>query len=111
VSGQPQRLAVTATIEPPAYTGRSATRVENPERIDALAGSRLVLSLAGGTTRWRVRFGADVIQPSTDGPAGSISLVLRQSGYLAIEPTDGAVNAQGGSCRYRCSWTAHPRSR
>ena len=57
-------LTVSATITPPSYTREASRTVQNPERIEALQGSRLRLTVPGGGT-WRVRFGPDYSRRST----------------------------------------------
>ena len=73
--------AIAATITAPSYLGGAVQTLTNPERIEAVAGSRLSLSI-GGTGSWRTRLGAHEI-PRTPGRASS--LVLSESSYLAIE--------------------------
>ena len=62
--------------------------MQNPERIEALQGSRLSLTVQGGGT-WRVRFGADALDAQGSGGATVVELPLSRSGYLAIERADG----------------------
>ena len=80
-------LTVSATIVPPAYTREASRTQQNPERIEALQGSRLHLTVAGGGT-WRVRFGAEALTAAESGGARSVDLPLTRSGYLAIERAD-----------------------
>jgi Domain of unknown function (DUF4175) len=70
-------LSIVATITPPVYTGLTPRTLANPERIDAVQGSALRLSIEGGGA-WRVRFMNDRLTGET--------LTLTRSGYLAIEP-------------------------
>jgi hypothetical protein len=77
-SRQPRgSLAIVATITPPSYTGESPRTIANPDRIDALQGSVLRLSITSDGA-WRVRF--------MNEPLNDATLTLTQSGYLAIEP-------------------------
>src|SRR5690606_10371197 len=50
---------VTATLTPPAYLNAPESRRQDPERIEAIAGTRLVVAVAGGDSAWRVRLGSD----------------------------------------------------
>jgi hypothetical protein len=85
---RPSGMTVMATIASPMYAGGRAQTFENPERLEALAGSRLDL-VVRGAGRWRVRFGSRTLdqRSSTDGAA--VQLVLAESGYLAVEPAEG----------------------
>ena len=78
---------LVATIVPPAYTQEATKTLENPERIEALQGSRLNLTIRGSGT-WRVRFGNNALDASVSGDTTIVDLELLQSGYLAIEPVD-----------------------
>ncbi|HET7219706.1 MAG TPA: hypothetical protein VFJ02_16735, partial [Vicinamibacterales bacterium] len=77
-------LVVVASILPPAYTREPLRTLENPDRIDAIAGSRLRLVLRSRDA-WRVRLGHDEVrlQRVEGGAAGEVSLA--ESGYLAFE--------------------------
>ena len=88
-SGAP---AVLATIVPPAYTHEPARTFRNPERIEAVQGSRLSLTVRGGGA-WRVRFGTDALVATVSGDATVVDLTLSRSGYLAIEPQDRDASA------------------
>ncbi len=80
-------LTVSATIIPPDYTRETSRTVQDPERIEALQGSRLRLTMPGGG-RWRVRFGTEALTADESGGAASVDLPLARSGYLAIERAD-----------------------
>ena len=84
--------AVLATIVPPAYTHEAARTFENPERIEAVQGSRLSLTVRGGGA-WRVRFGPDALVATASGDATVVDLDLSRSGYLAIESQDREASA------------------
>jgi hypothetical protein len=84
-STSPGGLTIAATITPPAYTGEAPRSVQNPERIEAVEGSRLHLSLRGPGA-WRVRAGGSVAGDRVVSGGASVELTLAQSGYLAIEP-------------------------
>jgi hypothetical protein len=78
-------LSIVATIVPPEYTGESARSLENPERLDALQGSRLQLHLRGEGS-WGVRFGSQTLAPTTEPRGLVVELTLTDSGYIAVEP-------------------------
>ena len=71
--------SVRVSVEPPAYTGRKPVQLVDPERIEALEGSRIRFELPPG---WRVRFG---------NAAPAADVIARDSGYFAVEaPAAGA---------------------
>jgi hypothetical protein len=78
--------AIEATITPPAYIGEPARTIRNPERIDAVQGSRLRLAISGGP--WRARFGTTPLAAGADGNRAVFDLPLQQSGYVAIDAGD-----------------------
>jgi hypothetical protein len=80
-------IAVTATVDPPAYTHEGRKTMTNPERIDALQGSRLTLTVRGGGP-FRLRFGSDALATQASGDETRVELALSQSGYIAIEPME-----------------------
>lgn len=71
--------AITVSITAPSYLGGAVQTVRNPEKIEAVAGSRLSLAVSGSAS-WRTRLGTRAIPTE---PAASI--VLSESSYLAIE--------------------------
>jgi hypothetical protein len=83
-------VVVQAIVTPPEYTGQPPIRVEAPERIEAVQGSRLQLTLRRGrdVRGWRARFGTKPMQfeGSVDEPR--IAMTLVESGYIAIELVD-----------------------
>jgi hypothetical protein len=83
-SGSPA-LRVRATIVAPVYLGTPQRTVEDPERLEAVAGSRLELALSGPASI-RVRFGVKPLTISPEGDGRShTQLPLTESGYLAID--------------------------
>ena len=83
------RQRIEVRLEPPAYSKRPPAVLVDPERVDALEGTTLTLSVNGGATP-RVRYGDRELAVSA-GPAGAAATtVLQNSGYLAIEPPAGA---------------------
>ena len=83
---------VLATIVPPAYTHEPARTFRNPERIEALQGSRLTLTVRGGSA-WRVRFGPDALVATVSGERDRRRPGPARSGYLAIESQDRDASA------------------
>ena len=77
---------ISATITPPPYTREPPRTIGNPDRIEALQGSRLRLEVQGG--HWRIRFAADPLETRESGKTTAVDLTLVRSGYLAIEPID-----------------------
>lgn len=72
------------TLEPPSYTRLPVRQLTNPERIDALEGTRLQLQLDSAFFR-SVRFGNTSLQTRLAGERMSVAVSLQQSGYLAVE--------------------------
>jgi len=85
-------LTVSATIVPPAYTRESTRTIRNPDRIEALQGSRLNLTVQGGGV-WRVRFGSDPLDARVSVDTTVVDLALTRSGYLALEPAVGDASS------------------
>ena len=71
-----QGLDLTVIITPPDYTGRPAQKVRNPEKLEALEGSRL--SFSSPAAGMRVRFGEVAL-------ADGNQHVVRSSGYFVVE--------------------------
>jgi hypothetical protein len=90
--GSDGALTVSATIVPPPYTHEPTRTVRNPDRVEALQGSRLSLAVQGGGP-WRVRFGTDALVATVSGDSTVVALALSRSGYLAIEPQDRDASA------------------
>jgi hypothetical protein len=95
-AGQPRgaagSLEVKATIVPPGYTRAAPRTLADPDRIEALQGSRLTLTVTGGSG-WRLRFGSEPLEAATVNGATVAELPLARSGYVAIEPADSAAGA------------------
>ena len=80
---------VEVTLHPPAYTSRPATVFVDPERLEALEGTKLTLSMRSSVVR--VRFGdRPLAMTSADGQR-TAELTLSESGYMAIESGGGAA--------------------
>src|SRR5262249_12036937 len=66
------------------YTGLAARELTNPERIDAVKGSALTVTVRPAGD-WRIRFGAATLTTVPARAATSARIVLSESSYLAIE--------------------------
>jgi hypothetical protein len=78
--------AVEAHLEPPAYSKRPSSVLTNPERIDALAGTRLTLVVPPEhSTAVRVRFGDRELSAKQGSGHARFEMPLAESGYLAVE--------------------------
>lgn len=84
-------VRVTVTVTPPSYTGKPAQQLHDPDRIEALEGSRVRLTLAGDSGEWRVRFSARTLGATHVGNETILETVAEDSGYFAIEPIDPAA--------------------
>jgi hypothetical protein len=76
---------IEARLDPPEYARRPASVVTNPQRIDALAGTRLTLTAPPDSAALRVRFGEQPLPPMKDSEGIRFEMALRESGYLAVE--------------------------
>jgi len=93
-SGSKGTLALRAVITPPQYTGQPPVAFDNPERVEALQGSRLRLTMRPGSSglgNWRVRFGAKPLALDGSASEPSFEMTLAESGYIAIGSDDPAV--------------------
>lgn len=90
-SGGPR---ISATITPPAYLRASVQSLEDPERIEAVAGSRLGLRITGSDLPWRVRLGPRPIEPTGTGNGVDVEVELSESTYLAIESESSTADAR-----------------
>ena len=77
LAGSSDTVDVSVTVTPPAYLGDAPRRLTNPQRIEALTGSRLAFAVASGAEA-RVRFGSAEL-------TSSLEHVVRASGYFVIE--------------------------
>jgi hypothetical protein len=77
-------LRMRATIAPPSYTRQRARSLDNPDRLEAVQGSQLRLTIQGDRA-WRVRFGNDALKVTRTSSGITSDLALSASGYLAIE--------------------------
>jgi hypothetical protein len=86
-------LRVVATVIPPAYLSSAVRTVENPDRIDAIAGSRLRLTVSGGDDRM-IRFGEHALATSAADGIVRGEMLLAESGYLAIDGSSGDASGR-----------------
>ena len=85
---QTSEMRIVATITPPAYLLSAERTVDDPDRLDAIAGSRLRLSVSGAKAR-RVRFGEKSLATSAADGSVHAEMLLTESGYLAIDSPAG----------------------
>ena len=80
-------VRIVVMVRPPAYAQAEDKTLTDPHRLDVLQGSLLTLGMEGSGSR-RVRFGAKALGVLSEG-GGTLEMSARDSGYFAIEPTDG----------------------
>jgi hypothetical protein len=86
-------LKIVVTVTPPAYTGLSPREQTNPDRIDAVQGSRVRVVVTGPAATWMVRFGSRPVTVTQRDRAATAEMVLSESGYLAIERAEGPAGS------------------
>ncbi len=89
---------VDLTVTPPAYSGRPAQRFSDPARVEALAGSRIALTVRANasTVTLETLAGRQVIAIN-DSKAFQGEVIADADGYIAIEPA--ALNGRAGARR------------
>jgi hypothetical protein len=88
-SSAPVVSRVRLTVTPPAYSGLQAETLTNPERVAALAGSRVELDITGGGARMAVEtVEGTTIVPRSDADVFTTSLAITADGFIAITPFD-----------------------
>jgi hypothetical protein len=85
---EPMRIVVR--LEPPAYTRQPVQSLDNPDRIEAIDGSRVHLTITGRGGRWQVRYGSRQLASTQVSGVTSANLQLTESGYFAVEPAEQA---------------------
>jgi hypothetical protein len=82
-------LRITATIQPPAYTGVTATTATDPTQIDAVQGSTLTLALATPAAALTVEQNGAAVSLARD-VDGHLSgrVTLTRTGYLVVTADD-----------------------
>jgi hypothetical protein len=95
---------VVATVTPPAYSRREATRLEDPARIEALAGSsvRLAVHARADLVRVETVAGVDTLRGAAD--VFTADIAVDADGYIALE----AVGTGGGRVRRLIGVVATP---
>ena len=84
-------LQIDVTVTPPSYSGKPVHEARNPERIEAIQGSLLKISVSGSGAAWRVRSAAGALT-SRDSPGRTVvETRVSESGYFAIEPMEDAA--------------------
>ena len=85
------RLQLSVAIHPPAYTALEATTVVDPEQLQAIEGSVLVLSIDASAAGVRVEHDGRErsLARGADGRFGD-RLQVTRTGYLAVTTADGA---------------------
>ena len=86
-------LKIVVTVTPPAYTGLSPRDETNPDRIEAIQGSRVRLVVNGPAAAWTVRFTTAAGDGHAAGAGSTAEMVLSESGYFAIEPAEGPAGS------------------
>jgi hypothetical protein len=93
-----QIATVDVEIVPPEYTGRSARTLRNPARIDALAGSRLRVTVEADAASVTLEtLGHSQPVPSSGAQTFAVSILADSDGYLALTPA--AANGDRGPRR------------
>ena len=72
--------SIQVTVTPPAYTRRSTQRLTNPSRIDAMAGSRIDLTVRGDDVHIETLEGS--LAPSRS--PSQFTLIAQGDGFIAI---------------------------
>jgi hypothetical protein len=89
---------VRVRMEPPAYSRLPSTTISNPATVEAFAGSRLVLEIAGRAATMVLTDAAGTRRTLEPDAAGVFSgdVIAALDGYLAIEPrsASGVVGAR-----------------
>jgi hypothetical protein len=88
-AGRSSAVVLEARLEPPAYSKRPTVALSNPDRIDALAGTRLTLVAPANSAAVRVRFGDRPLSASSRPDGTHFEMALVESGYFAVEPGNG----------------------
>jgi hypothetical protein len=94
----PSIARVIARIEPPAYSGRADLSVEDPDRLEVLAGSRIHVEISADASSVSIDT-PDATRSLTREPSGWFvtEFIATADGFVAIEP----VSASGETGRRR----------
>jgi len=87
---------IAVTVSPPAYAGRAAQAIDDPSRIEALAGSRIVLTVSGTAAAMNIETVAGRRSLAVNGGAFTGEVIADADGFIAIEPvpSDGRPGAR-----------------
>jgi hypothetical protein len=82
----PGSMRITATIEPPRYTGQPSATIVDPAEVRAVEGSRLILRIDGPTSRVTVTGagGAHAVEPDASGVFLEQETLTR-TGYVVVD--------------------------
>ena len=86
-------LKIVVTVTPPAYTDLPPREQTDPDRIEAVQGSRVRLVVTGPAARWTIRFGIRPVPITQRDHSATADTVLSESGYFAIEPEQGGAGS------------------
>ncbi len=86
-------LTIVVTVTPPAYTGLPPREQTNPDRIEAIQGSRVTLVVDGPAAAWTIRFTTRPVTVTQRDRTSTAEMVLSESGYFAIEPAAGPAGS------------------
>lgn len=90
-SSAPIVSGVRVTVTPPSYTGLTPTSLSNPERVVALAGSRIDLQISGSSARMAVETaGGSIPAIKGDDASFAATVTMTSDGFVAITPFDEA---------------------
>ena len=95
------RLRISVVIQPPVYTGLRETRAADPEQLQAIEGSAIVLSIDASASRVSVEHDGRTrtLERGADG-GFSERLALTKTGYVLVVADEGGAapkpSAQGG---------------
>ena len=78
-------LTMRVHLQPPSYTGLSATTVNDPQRLDVLEGTRARFTFDGSITGLGVRFGDRAIESREEQGRRTADVLLVESGYVAVD--------------------------
>jgi hypothetical protein len=84
-AGGSRQETIHATITPPPYVASKPQSLPDPQRIDAIEGSRLLLEIRSPHASWRVRFGSRAMKFSGSSATPTVETTLAESGYFAVE--------------------------
>ncbi|MBP6715546.1 MAG: hypothetical protein KA205_01675, partial [Acidobacteria bacterium] len=86
VTGEPSIGRVQVTITPPAYSGRAPQTVIDPERIDALAGSRIHVEVDATAAHVDLMGVGERHALARDGRVFRGDVTATADGFLAVQP-------------------------